>query len=207
MRRWTALLMGLGLVGCGPVEVRLDETKGIPAVKGRTEVTLGTFTCGQPISTGDNKPVATRVVPGGCELTFEDSFEVLRAQDYQAIPELKGATNLVQRVEVTLKTLRFSDSATGTTLDVATRVTSATMTVNGQVVADKAALASLPRVVRLEGAALNALKAKVDARQPASVDTRTVVVLPDTPAPPEKLAVEYDAQPALVLGPGDIKLF
>lgn len=206
MTRWSLAAMALTLAACGPVEVRLDETKGIPAVKGKAEVTLGAFTCGEPIATGD-KTVATRVVAGGCEFTFDDTIEVLRAQDYQAIPELKGATNLVQRVEVTLKALRFSDASTDTTLDAATRVTSVVLSVNGQAVADKAALAALPRVVRLEGDALTALKAKVDARQPASVATRAVVVLPDTPAPPPKLGVEYDAQPAIVLGPGEIKLF
>ncbi len=194
------------VAGCGPVEVRIDETKGIPALKGRAEVSLGSFTCGQPVAAGD-KTVQTKVVAGGCEFTFDDTLEVVRQQDYEAIPELKGATNLVQRVELTLNTLRFLDADTNTPLDVTTRVTAATLSVNGQAVADKAALASLPRVVRLEGAALTQLKAKVDARQPAAVATRAVVVLPDSPAPPAKLVVDYDAQPAFILGPGEITLF
>jgi hypothetical protein len=31
-------------------------------------------------------------------------------------------------------------------------------------------------------------------------------VLPDAPAPPKKLKIDYDAQPTLVLGTGEIKL-
>lgn len=206
MKRLLTAVTTLLLTACGPVEVRIDETKGIPPVKGSTEVTLGSFTCGQPVSAGE-KMVQTRVVTGGCEFTFDDTIEVLRQQDYEAIPELKGATNLVQRVELTIKALAFTDASTGAALDLATRVTSATLSVNGQAVADKAALSALPRVVRLEGDALTALKGKIDARQPASVSARAVVVLPDTPAPPAKLGVSYDTQPAIIIGPGEVKLF
>lgn len=206
MKRLLTVVTALLMAACGPVEVRIDETKGLPPVKGSTEVTLGSFTCGQPVSAGE-KMVQTRVVAGGCEFTFDDSIEVLRQQDYEAIPELKGATNLVQRVELTIKALSLTDASSGAALDLATRVTSATLSVNGQAVADKAALSVLPRVVRLEGDALTALKGKIDARQPASVSARAVVVLPDTPAPPAKLGVAYDTQPAIIIGPGEVKLF
>lgn len=205
MTRRSAAVVVLALAACGPVEVRIDETKGVPAVKGQTEVSLSAYTCGQPIAAGD-KTVATRVVPGGCEFTFDDTIEVLQASDYQDIPELKTASNLVQRVELTIKKLAFTDGA-GATLDLATRVTSVTMSVNGQQVADKAALTHLPSVVTLQGAALTALKAKVDARQAASVAVKSVAVLPDTPAPPAKLTIDYEAQPALIIGPGEVKIF
>ena len=49
------------------------------------------------------------------------------------------------------------------------------------------------------------LKAAIDARKPASVRVRVVVVVPNSPAPPAKLKVDYDAQPAIIVGPG--KLF
>lgn len=206
IKRLTAVTL-LTLTACGPVEIRIDETKGVPAVKGQTEVTLGgSFTCGQTLPAGE-KSVATRVVPGGCEFTFDDSLEVLKASDYEQIGELKTASNLVQRVEFSIKKLAFTDTATGAVLDLSTRVTSVTLALNGQQVADKATLTQLPAVVKLEGAALTSLKAKVDARQPATVAVKAVAVLPDMPAPPEKLRIDYEAQPAVIIGPGEVKVF
>ena len=33
---------------------------------------------------------------------------------------------------------------------------------------------------------------------------KAVAVLPDMPRPPERLKIDYDAQPAIILGPGKI---
>lgn len=186
-------------LGCGPInaEIRIDETKGIPPVKGNQEVQLGTYTCGMPITSGE-VTVQTKVVTGGCEFSFDKDVPVLKTEDYTNIPDLRAATALVQRIELTVKKLAFTDGAMP--LDVNTRVTSATLSVNGQQVADKASLTDLPKTVILSGAALETLKSKIDARQPASVLTRVVVVLPSMPAPPAKLVVDYEAQPAIILG-------
>lgn len=197
------LAFGLVAAGCGPVELRIDETKGVPSVTGTTEVSLSAFTCGQPI-TSNGKTVTTKVVTGGCEFTFDDTVELLKAADYQGIPELKTTTNLVQRIELTIKKLDLTDTATSTKLDLSTRVTSAVLSVNSQQVADKAALVALPTTVTLSGAALTQVKSKVDARQPVSLGVKAVVVLPDSPPLPAKLKIDYDAQPALVIGPGQI---
>ncbi len=204
MRR-SLMVAALALAACGPVELRIDETKGVPPVQGSTEVAISTtFTCGQALPAGD-KMVSTKVVSGGCEFTFDDTIEVLKASDYETIGELKTASNIVQRVELSIQKLDFVDGTSGAKLDLATRVTSASLSVNGQVViASKSALSSLPTVVKLEGAALNAVKAKVDARQPVSVAVKAVAVLPDTPKPPEKLKIDYLAQPAIIIGPGTI---
>ncbi len=204
MRHEIWLVAGLTMCACGPAEVRIDETRGIPAVKGSTEVQLGSFTCGMPI-VGSEVTVQTRAVSGGCELKFEREVPVIKASDYDSIPELSGATRLVQRIEVVVKRLTFTDAASQAPLDVATRVTSAQFEVNGQVVAEKATLTSLPKTVTLSGAALDAMKSRIEARSPASVATRVVLVLPTTPAPPQRLVIDYDTQPAIVLGPG--KLF
>lgn len=202
MRRALVTAVAVAAAACGPVEYRIDETKGVPPVKGSTEVQLGgSFTCGTPITSGQYT-VTTKVVTGGCEFSFDQDVEVLKASDYQSIPDLAGASNLVQRVELKVKTLTISDGAQ--VLDLQTRVTSATLSVNGQVVADKTTLSRLPATVALQGDALTPLKAKVDARQPASVRARCVVVLPDIPAPPDKLKIDYDAQPAIIIGTGKI---
>jgi hypothetical protein len=204
MRQLPIVLSVAVVSACGPVEIRIDETKGVPSLKGTTEVAIATsFTCGQALPAGD-KTVTTRVVTGGCEFTFDDTLEVLKPSDYEGIPELKTATNLVQRVELSINKLDFVDATTNTRLDLQTRVTSAVLSVNGQQVADKAGLSNLPRVVKLEGAALTQLKAKVDARQAASVGVKAVAVLPDTPRPPERLKIDYDAQPAIIIGPGQL---
>lgn len=44
------------------------------------------------------------------------------------------------------------------------------------------------------------MKSKIDARQPASVRTRVVMVLPAMPPPPQRLVIDYDSQPAIILG-------
>lgn len=200
MRHGSWVVAALTMWACGQAaEVRVDESKGIPPVKGSTEVALGSFTCGMPIVSGD-VTVQTKVVGNGCELSFDRDVPVIRAEDYTNIPDLKVATALVQRIELTVKRLAFTDAATSTPLDLATRVTSAQLSVNGQLVAEKESLTSLPKTVTLSGAALDAMKSKIDARQPASVRTRVVLVLPNMPPPPQRLLIDYDSQPAIILG-------
>lgn len=193
------------LGACGPAEIRIDETKGVPPVKGSTELTLEAFTCGQPITAGA-ATVTTKVVTGGCELSIDKEAPVLAQADYAKIPDLQGASSLVQRVELTIKKLTFTDSATGTVLDLNTRITSATFAVNGQQIADKASLVNLPKTVSLQGDALSPIKTKVDGKQPFNVQVKVVVVVPDSPRPPTKMKVDFEAQPAIIVGPGTIKL-
>jgi len=200
MRHGIWVVAALTMWACGQAaEVRVDESKGIPPVKGSTEVALGSFTCGMPIVSGD-VTVQTKVVGTGCELSFDRDVPVIRAEDYTNIPDLTAATALVQRIELTVKKLAFTDAATSMPLDLATRVTSAQLSVNGQLVAEKDSLTSLPKTVTLAGAALDATKSKIDARQPASVRTRVVLVLPNMPPPPQRLLIDYDSQPAIILG-------
>lgn len=191
----------LGMWGCGPLEYRVDESQGVPNLEGDTSVNLGTFTCGQPIVEG-GRTVATKLVADGCELTFEETLPLFALDDYSRISELSGAGRVVRRVEVTLRSLVLTDDATGETLDLATRVRSATIAVNGQVIADKAALTSLPKTVALDGDALRPVKSGVDAREPVNAGVRVVMVLPTSPTPPQRLRIKYDLQPALVLGIG-----
>jgi hypothetical protein len=194
------------VVGCGPAELRIDGSKGIPEAKGGTTIDISTagWTCGSPITSGTST-VTTTVVTGGCQFAFEQDVQVLKASDYAGIPEFQGATNLVQRVELEIRTLTFTDATTNTVLDAQTRVTSATLSINGQQVADKTALSNLPKTVTLQGDALTPLKAAIDARQAASVHAKCVAVMPDSPPPPAKLKIDYDVQPAIIVGPG--KLF
>ena len=88
----------------------------------------------------------------------------------------------------------------------AVRIRSAAFSVNGQLIGDRSTLSALPKTVTLQGAALAPLKAKIDQRQPATVRASSVVVLPDSPPPPTKIRIEYDAQPTLVLGTGEVRI-
>ncbi len=200
MRLSVPVVAAMVVCACGVApEIRVDESKGIPPVKGTTEVQLGALNCGMPITSGD-VTVQTKMVAGGCELSFDRDVPVLKAEDYTNIPDLKAATALVQRIELTVKRLAFTDGATNMSLDLATRVTSAQLSVNGQLVAEKESLTSLPKTVTLSGAALEQMKSKIDARQPASVRTRVVMELPAMPPPPQRLVIDYDSQPAIILG-------
>lgn len=186
-------------------EIRLGSGQGIPPVSGATEVSLETLVCGDPIPAGPYT-VTTKKVSGGCELSFDKDVEVLTAADYQRIPELGSATTLLQTVELKITKLAFTDATTDIALNPMSQIASATLLVNGQVVGDKTLLSALPRTVSLTGAALQAFKSKVDQRVPASVRATSLIVLPESPPPPKKLRIEYDAQPTLVLGAGELKL-
>ncbi len=198
-------LAALAFMACGPLELRIDETKGVPSLSGTTQVDLGSFTCGEPLSSGDFQ-VNTRQLEGACEFTFTHALEVLQTSDYQNIGELKTAANLVQRIELTIQRLDFTDGA-GATLSLDTQVTSASLHLGGQQVASRDELRNLPHMVQLSGAALNELKAKIDARQPATVNVQAIAVLPNEPPPPARIGLAYEAQPAIILGPGEITIF
>ena len=205
MRRWL-IVPAVLILSCGAAPVlRVGAKQGIPAVTGSTEVTLDAFVCGTPITAGETT-VTTRKVTGGCEFSFDKDVTVVKSSDYTNIPELSGAANLLQAVEITITRLDFTDTVTGTTLDTQTRITSVTLSINGQVVADKTALATLPKTVKLTGDALAGVKSQVDKRLPATVKATCVAVVPDDPPPPKKMKIDYDAQPTLLLGTGEIKL-
>lgn len=202
-------LSALGLLAlaaaCGPAEVRIGKEQGIPSISGSDTLNISSYTCGMPITSGEYT-VTTAVKGSDCEFTFDKVVTVVRAEDYEKIGDLKISANLVQAVEVEVKTLKFTDASNGTSLDLNTYVKSASLKVDGEQVATKDTLASLPKTVRLEGAALTNIKAKVDARQPATVHATAVMLVPMSPRPPDQLKVEYDAQPTLVLGAGKINL-
>jgi hypothetical protein len=194
------LLSACGLFGPSS-DNRIDEQDGVPDIAGNETVDIpSNFTCGMPI-TSNGIIVTTTVVSGGCEFKLDQDVQVLTAADYQSYAELASiGTKLVKSVEIKILTLEFKDASSGQVLDLQTRVTSATLSINGQQVADKAALANLPFTATLEGNALTPIKSKIEAKQPVSVRASSVVVLPNSPAPPAKLGIKYEAKPAIILG-------
>jgi hypothetical protein len=206
MLRFLILPAALALCSCNLVqpEVRIGAAQGIPSITGTAEVDLSSFVCGNAIPAGAYE-VTTKVVADGCELSFDKDVDVLASTDYTRIPELSSGTTLLQTVELKITQLAFVDATTNVALDPATRMKSASFSVNGQLIGDKSTLSALPKTVTLQGTALAPLKSKIDQKQPATVHATSVVVLPDSPPPPKKMRIEYDAQPTLVLGTGEIK--
>lgn len=202
--RRAALLPLLALCACTAAEVRIGEGK-IPSINGSDTITLGTYTCGQTLSSNEYT-VTTTDRGADCEFNFDQDVTIISQADYQNIPDLQGSTNLVQAVEITVKTLKFADASNNMSLDLNGYVKTVVLKIDGQQVATKDTLSKLPTTVRLEGAALTNIKSKVDARQPATVKATATMVVPKMPAPPNQLKVEYDAQPTLVLGTGNINL-
>jgi hypothetical protein len=188
----------VGTSGCLP-EIRIGANEGLPPIGGTTEVSTDGFVCGEPITTGAGS-ATTRKVPGGCELTLAEEIQVIDEPDYARISDLAGFSGLIEAVELQLTEFSFIDSTTDTPLDLATGVTSATLAINGQQVADKTTLMSLPQTLRLTGPGLQPLKDAIYQRQPASLQLSAVVVLPDEPAPPKGLRLQYQAQPTIVVG-------
>ncbi len=196
----------VALTACNFVqpEVRIGAGQGIPSIRGTADIELEKHVCGMPITAGAYT-VTTKVVAGGCEFAFDKDVEVLATADYQRIPELSSATALLQSVELKITQLAFIDSTTQLALNPS-QVKSASFSINGQLVGDRSTLTALPKTVVLQGAALSPLKANIDQRQPVTVRASSGVVLSDNPVPPTKMRIEYDAQPTLVLGAGEIKL-
>lgn len=186
------------LTACLP-EIRIGAKEGIPPIDGSTEIATEALVCGEPIAAGTGT-VTTRKVPEGCELTYTENIQVIDEPDYQQISELTSLSGLLEAVELELTEFSFVDAATNTPLDTEKQISSATLALNGQWVADKGVLTSLPRILRLSGPALQPLKDAITQRQPASIRLDAVVVLFDDPPPPRRLRFEYRAQPTLVLG-------
>ena len=203
MLRRITLALAMVLTACSAAELRIDETKGVPSVSGNQSVDLGTYTCGDTLPAGDYTVVTTPVT-GGCQFSVNGTVQELQASDYESIPEFKGAAYLVKRIELSINKLDFVDGS-GAKLSLDTQVTSATLKINGQQVATRSDLTSLPHVVSLDDDSLTSLKTAIDNRQPASVTVNAIAVLPDNPAPPSKLGVSYAVQPAIILGPSDVK--
>jgi hypothetical protein len=205
--RLTVLVSATALCACngGGAEVRVGAAQGIPSIKGSQEFSIANYTCGMPI-TQQGYTVTTTVVGSSCEFDFDQVVTIIKDTDYQKIPDLKGSSNLLQSVEIQVNTLAFTDAATGTALDYNNYVQDASLKIDGNQVATKADLAKLPATITLTGAAIANIKTAVDARQPASVHATAVMVVPMSPKPPDRLKVDYDAQPTLVLGTGSINL-
>ena len=198
MMRITMCALALALsvaCSCGGPEYAVGPKEGLPPFTGDAHANTSTFACGQPLE-AEGYTVKTEAAGSDCRLTFERDITIAEPEDYERISQLQG---LVKAVDLEVRSLTFQDEATGATLSIATQVKDATLSVNGQVVMTRAQLTALPQTVRLEGAALDPLRAQIEAKQPAVVHISAMMVV--SPPYPMKLAVHYEVQPYIVLGP------
>ncbi len=212
-----AAVFSVFTVACGPLEITIDDKQGIPPLKGEIDIPLNSFTCGQDISAG-KFTVKTRAHPSdagatGCEFSFGEQVELLKAEDYAKIQALASgasaggaSTNLVKRIELRINEFKLENTAGAApvAMPIDTSVTSADLKLNGELLAGKSNFAQLPSKVSISGNLLNGLKASIDKREPVSVGVLVVMVVPNQPPPPAKMKITYNAQPAIVVGPPDL---
>ena len=198
MRQRLAVLGFVICAGCLP-DIRVGPKEGIKPVDGKIDFSFENFECGTPIPV-DGFEAVTSKVAGGCQIELQRDVTVVSSSDYERVNDLNGAGNLIKAVELKINKLAFTDTDAGKQVDLATRITDVQLTVNGQRVADKAALLRLPRTVLLTGAALDQVKEQLDSKKPVTIRVAALLTVPLDPPPPKRLHVEFQAQPTLVIG-------
>lgn len=196
------VILGAVALSCGPVEIRLSKGQGIKPVTGTLSAssTAGTFACGDSIigdTATQSYTVTTSPVLGGCLFTFDQDVEVLADADYKTIKEFSSLARTLNRVEVEVRRLDFSDGD-GKRFVVGERIHELELWVNGQQVLNVDELGQLPMTVVLEGEALEVMKRAVKNRTRCTAHVVAKVVVRDA-ATGNGVRCDYDSQPTLVL--------
>ena len=159
-----------------------------------------TFKCGDTIVGQDSTQtytVTTAPVAGGCQFSFDQDVELLSEADYGTIAQLKGLLRGVDRVEIEVQRMDFTNDV-GDRLDPLSRIKDLELWVNGTQVLNTDQLSQLPRTITIEGDALAAIKQAVRNRQRCTTHVTARVTVLDTAAP-TSLHCDFEAQPTLVL--------
>ncbi len=204
IRPLAALILGLPLVtACGLLpDVTIGAAQGVPAVAGSTSIDIPQdYKCGTPISDDDKKyTVTSSGTQESCTFTFKQDVEAIKASDYDSKPELKGA-QLIRRVDFEVNKLGVIDAATGKALDPTTTLLDLTGKAFDATIFTKEDLSKTPPYTKpVEGAPIDALKEKVQAKQDIIIPVEVVVVVKLTPTPPARIDLQFDAQPNIILG-------
>ncbi|MBL8953760.1 MAG: hypothetical protein JNK82_23495 [Myxococcaceae bacterium] len=168
-------LGALVLAGCG-AELKLGESVGLSPITGETKVAL---TANRACDTAD------------CKVTFNRAVVMATRQ------ELAGLDGAVKAIELELKELSFTDSDKGERIE-GQRMPAGTVTIGEELVIGVEHLSKLPITLRLEGRALDEVKAQIAAGENATLMIRAEITIA---APmPRNMIVRYDVQPTLVIG-------
>ncbi|MFO0757915.1 MAG: hypothetical protein U0359_15570 [Byssovorax sp.] len=191
------------VAGCGVLpDVTIGAAEGVPPVAGSTAIDIPQdYKCGTPISDPDKKyTVTSSGDQDRCTFVFKQDVEAIKAADYSNMPALQGA-QLIRRIDFDVNKLGVTDAATGKALDP----TSTLLDLDGKAfdstIFTKDDLSKTPPYTKsVEGAAVDALKDKVQAKQDIVIPVEVTVVVKLSPTPPAKIGLDFDAQPNLVLG-------
>jgi hypothetical protein len=202
-RLLVALALSASLfAACGLTDLTLGKDDGIAPIAGSTVIEVPQdFQCGDPISDPNDKyTVTTTGTADACTFSFKQEVLLLKAEDYDSKPELKGA-QLIKRVDIDVNKLAVKDAATGKALDQNDVVKDLKGKAFETLILTKADLTKpLPFTTSITGASIDALKSIVKAKQDLVVPVEVVVVLKLLPAPPAKLGIDFDAQPNIIVG-------
>lgn len=203
----SVVLLGAFALSCGPVEIRLSKAQGIKPVTGALSAsyTGGTFACGDSIigdTATQSYTVTTAPVLGGCLFTFDQDVEVLADADYKTIKEFTSLANTLNRVELEVRRLDFSDGD-GKRFVIGERIHEIELWVNGQQVLNVDELGQLPMTVVLKGEALEVMKRAVKNRTRCTAHVVAKVVVRDA-ATGNGVRCDYDSQPTLVLSSSEL---
>lgn len=198
-------LAALAISACGALngEFRFSEDEGIPPIKSKYEIDIpADFKCGSTIEK-DGYKVETVLAGDACEFSFKQDIEVIKEADYSGP---NGATlagvKLVKRLEIEVTTFSVKDGTSGAALDLNTAIRALSVKVHGKEIISKDDVLKLPGTKVVDGEPLNKVKSDIIAKKPVILPIDAKVVLPLEPKPPAKLAVDFEGQPALVMGGG-----
>jgi hypothetical protein len=187
-------------VGCGVLpDVKLGADAGVPPISGSTTISIPQdYKCGDPIKDPNGKyTVTSKGDAESCTFTFKQDVKALTADDYDNNPQLEGA-RVVNGIAIDVKKFDVKDAATGKRPGGLKDLTGKAF---GETILTKEDLDKAPPYTKeIEGPAIDSLKSQVEAKQDIIIPVDVVVIVALTPAPPEKLQLEFDAQPNLVIG-------
>lgn len=201
-RLLAAFVLAAPLFGCEQIseltELSLGKEDGIPPISGSTTVDVPQdFQCGDPIEDPEKKyTVTTSGTADACTFSFRQDVLALKASDYANRPEMEGA-RFVKSVDIDVNKLGVRDGATGMEL--------APIDLNGKAfgttILTKEDLARTPPYTKsVTGQPIESLKSIIAQKQDVVIPIDVVVVVNMAPTPPAKIALDFDAQPNIVVG-------
>lgn len=186
--------------GCGVLpDVKLGKDAGIPPISGSTTIAIPQdYKCGDPIKDPNGKyTVTSKGDADSCTFTFKQDVTALTSKDYDDNPQLEGA-RVVNGIDIDVTKFAVKDSATGKEPSGLKDLTGKAF---GETILTKEDLKQTPPFTKsIEGPAIDALKSQIERKEDIIIPVDVVVIVSLSPAPPEKLQLDFDAQPNLSIG-------
>jgi len=170
---WVGALLVLSACGA---ELKVGQSIGLSPIRGETKVALSSNRACETVD---------------CRVTFNRAVVMATRQ------ELSKLDDAVKAIDLEVKELSFTDADRNERLGPE-RLRSGTIVIGDELVIGVEALQRLPLTLRLQGIALEEVKAQVERGEGASLMIHAELVI--GPPMPRSMLVKYDVQPSLVLG-------